>query len=180
MYRSCVDISWLFTERLDMQVKGKSFMAPSSCAAVKYKQMATKIHADPTAVGMAEIPPVPSGIGWISWKWIYDWFLYSSLCKNDFDSIDATEQPTTWETVLCCFSCCLLGKRKESTITIAFIIVFFFLTVAITAGILDTAGTGTAAGCADEQVMYCTASNCAPPVCPSIFAAPAPAPAPMF
>ncbi len=147
--------------------------------------MATALHADPNAERIEEIPPPAGALPWNVWTWTmwkknYDWFLYSTLCDNDYDSIDMRDAPTTWQGLLCCFSCGLLGKRKQSTITIVFVILVFFLTIAITAGILNTQATGTTAGCADGLTMYCAAADCAAPVCPSIYSAAAPAPLPAF
>ena len=149
---------------------------PPCCAAVKYKRMATALRSDPTSAQVEEIPE-ESGLRWICWKKNYDFFLYSTLCDNDYDTIEFKDQPSRKDGLVCCFTCGLLGKRSQSTITMVFVILVFFLTVAILAGILNTQATAKVAGCADGLNMYCVAADCAPPVCPSIYSS-APAPAP--
>ena len=148
---------------------------PPCSAAVKYKRMATALRSDSTSSHVEEIPK-ESGLQWIWWKKNYDFFLYSTLCDNDYDTIEFKDQPSWKDGLLCCFTCGLLGKSNQSTITFVFIILMFSLTVAILAGILNTQATAKVAGCADGLNMYCVSSNCAPPVCPSIYSAPAPAP----
>ncbi|KAL3146477.1 hypothetical protein ABBQ32_000734 [Trebouxia sp. C0010 RCD-2024] len=158
---------------------------PPCCAAVKYKRMANALRCDPTSAHVEEIPEMfvvhPYGaslcipvLDWIRWQMRYVFFLYSTLCHNDYDTIEFKDRPSWKDGLLCCFTLGKCGKSSQSTITIVFVILVFFLTVAITAGILNTQATAKVAGCADGLNMYCVATNCAPPVCPSIYSAPAP------
>ena len=139
----------------------------------KYKQLAEELYSNPFCEGIREINPAPSFQGRMWYFWNIYLFPYSSLVKDDRDSLDPNYKPSMMAKVV---GTVLGAAQGESSLGLINSAVFVSIFVAIGFGIFAATATGKTKTCSSGLVQYCVAPICQAPVCPSL-AAPAPAPA---